>query len=75
MNEVFSKSVLDIDADAEISRIVQTVRHQLGRVLRRRGAVIGLSGGIDSSVTAALCVHAVGKERVLGLFHAGGRIR
>jgi len=30
--------------------------------------VVGLSGGIDSSVAAALCVRALGPERVLGLF-------
>ena len=31
------------------------------------GVVLGLSGGIDSSVTAALCVNALGKEKVIGL--------
>ena len=30
-------------------------------------AVIGISGGKDSSVAAALCVHALGKERVIGV--------
>jgi NAD+ synthase len=35
---------------------------------RRRGAVLGLSGGIDSSVVAALCVRAFGRDKVLGLF-------
>ena len=34
---------------------------------RRRGAVIGLSGGIDSTLVAALCVRALGKNRVLGI--------
>ncbi len=34
---------------------------------RRRGAVVGMSGGIDSSVVAALCVRALGPERVFGL--------
>ena len=29
--------------------------------------MVGLSGGVDSSVTAALCVKALGKERVFGL--------
>jgi len=29
--------------------------------------VVGLSGGIDSSVTAALCTNALGKERMIGL--------
>ncbi len=33
----------------------------------KKGVVIGLSGGIDSGVTAALCARAVGKENVLGL--------
>ena len=33
-----------------------------------KGVVIGLSGGVDSSVTAALCVRALSKERVLGVF-------
>jgi NAD+ synthase len=40
------------------------VAHQL----KRKGVVVGLSGGIDSSVVAALCVQALGRERVLGLF-------
>jgi len=36
--------------------------------LRRRGAVLGISGGVDSAVVAALCARALGKDRVLGLF-------
>ena len=35
--------------------------------LKRRGVVIGLSGGVDSSVTTALAVKALGQARVLGL--------
>lgn len=34
---------------------------------KRRGAVVGLSGGIDSAVTAEICVRALGKEKVFGL--------
>jgi NAD+ synthase len=65
---VFTKNALDLDPSAEVTRITSALREiVLGR-LRRRGAVVGLSGGIDSSVVAALCVHAFGKERVLGLF-------
>ena len=37
------------------------------RFLRRRGVVLGLSGGIDSSVSAALAVAAFGAEKVLGV--------
>jgi NAD+ synthase len=62
------KDVLSLDADAEIERIAQSLRAQVLGEFRRRGAVLGLSGGIDSSVVAALCVRAFGKEKVLGLF-------
>ena len=59
--------VLALDAPAETQRIANTLRDQIRRHLRRRGAVIGLSGGIDSSVSAALCVKALGPDNVLGL--------
>jgi NAD+ synthase len=62
----FSKEVLRLDAAAETDRIVQQLRDAL-RHLKRRGLVLGLSGGIDSSVTAALAVRAVGPERVFGI--------
>ncbi|CAJ1001793.1 MULTISPECIES: NAD(+) synthase [Bacillales] len=32
------------------------------------GAVVGISGGIDSAVSAALCVRALGRERVIGVW-------
>jgi NAD+ synthase len=67
-NEQFSVSVLQLDAEAEIARIAQAARAQVLMALRRRGAVVGLSGGIDSSVVAALCARALGKDRVLGVF-------
>lgn len=35
-------------------------------------AVVGISGGKDSSVTAALCVEALGKDRVLGVLMPNG---
>ncbi len=63
----FSAAALRLDAAAEIHRIAAAIRNQVLRRLRRRGAVIGLSGGIDSSVTAALCVAALGRERVLAV--------
>jgi NAD+ synthase len=65
---VFSKNVLDVDAAAVTDAIAGSIRAQVMGTLRRRGAVVGLSGGIDSSVVAALCVRALGKEKVLGLF-------
>jgi NAD+ synthase len=57
---------LQLDAEAEIARIGGAIRAQLG-MLRRRGAVVAVSGGIDSSVVAALCARAVGAERVVVL--------
>src|ERR1041385_8838015 len=63
----FSNDLLGIDAAREVDRIAGAIEEQVFRVLRRRGAVLGLSGGIDSSVAAALCIRALGKGRVLGL--------
>ena len=57
---------LAIDCAAETERITRMLRRYLGK-FHRRGFVVALSGGIDSSVTAALCVRAVGADRVFGL--------
>ena len=64
---LFSQDVLRIDAAGAAKHIEDSVREQVLQVLRRRGAVVGMSGGIDSSTVAALCARALGKERVLGL--------
>lgn len=63
----FSESFLQINAAAECERIVEALRRQLLKDLNRRGVVLGLSGGVDSSVVAALCVRAVGPAKVLGI--------
>lgn len=59
---------LKLDAEREIDRIGQALREQVLGQLRRRGAVVGISGGIDSAVVTALCVRAFGPDKVLGLF-------
>jgi len=59
---------LKINPAAECDRIVATIRDMVLAQCRRKGAVIGVSGGIDSSVTAALCVRALGPEKVIALF-------
>ncbi len=64
----FSAEVLKIDAAQVAERIEIAIRDIVVGQLRRKGAVLGLSGGIDSSVTAALCVRALGHDRVIGLF-------
>jgi NAD+ synthase len=63
----FSPDVLRLDAAREAERIEQGIRRIIFDRFRRKGAVLGLSGGIDSSVTGALCARALGSERVLGL--------
>ncbi len=60
-------TALHLDPAQETERIAEAIREQVSGQLRRKGVVLGLSGGIDSSVTAALCVRALGADRVLGL--------
>jgi NAD+ synthase len=60
-------NVLDIDERSEVERLCGGLRQAAATVLRKRGAVIGISGGVDSAVCAALAVRALGPERVLGL--------
>ena len=64
----FSADVLGIDAEQVTARIAEAISSQVLGTLRRRGVVVGLSGGIDSSVCAALSVRALGPKRVLGVF-------
>jgi NAD+ synthase len=56
-----------LDADAEIEKITSRVREILRTELHRTGLVVAISGGVDSSVCAALCVRAVGASKVFGL--------
>ena len=58
---------LQLNPAEETERIAAALRQQLGEALSRRGFVVGMSGGIDSSVCAALAVRAVGPEHVFGL--------
>ena len=58
--------VLAIDAQAEVARIGASLVESL-RAHHRRGLVIAMSGGVDSSTCAAIAVRAVGARRVFGL--------
>jgi NAD+ synthase len=62
----FGPASLRIDPEAETARIAESLTAYLTQS-RRRGVVVALSGGIDSSTVAVLCVAALGKERVFGL--------
>src|SRR3989442_4452469 len=52
----FTKQALDIDARAESDRIGSLLVQAVRKALRRQGAIVGISGGVDSSVGFALCV-------------------
>ena len=62
-----SKDMLRIDPEKEIERIGGLLKDYLRKTLKRRGLVIGLSGGIDSSVTAGIVAKTLGPDRVLAL--------
>lgn len=68
MKKLFSKDILNIDPATVAQKIEEVLRHQILREFKKRGAVVALSGGIDSSVTTALCARALGPDRVLALF-------
>jgi NAD+ synthase len=63
----FSADALRTDPAAATDRIAAAIRVQVLRRLRKRGVVLGLSGGIDSSVTAALCARALGPDKVFAV--------
>ena len=62
----FRRESLEIDVPEETERISRFIQQQ-ALAMRREGAVVGLSGGIDSALSATLCVRALGREKVLGL--------
>lgn len=78
MSDVLSRSyrvsqstqtdLLRIDPAEVTERVVEALRRQVGELLRRRGLVVAISGGVDSSVCAGLAVRALGPNRVFGLF-------
>jgi NAD+ synthase len=66
--QVIDARVLELDAAAEVERAAGRIRELVFDVLKRRGVVVGISGGIDSAVVVThLCARALGPDRVLGL--------
>lgn len=64
----FSKDMLKI-ADIELfaDNIISRIKKDIHVILRKSGGIVGVSGGIDSSVTFALAVKALGPENVIGI--------
>lgn len=64
----FTKDILELkDVEHVVDKICTKLRNDVFFTLKRKGGVIGLSGGIDSSVTLALTIRALGAENTLGL--------
>jgi NAD+ synthase len=60
-------SAMKIRVEDEASRISEWIKNYIFHRFKRRGAVIGVSGGIDSATVLALCVRALGKGKVIAL--------
>ena len=63
-----SETSLTIDPAPAVERISEALRRHLADDFKRKGYVVGLSGGVDSSVSAALAVQALGPGKVFGIF-------
>ena len=64
---IFSKEILKLEPEREVKKITEQIRSLLSKKIKRRGLVVALSGGIDSSVSLGLAVKAIGPERVFSL--------
>jgi len=67
MSAPFTPAALELDCEAEIARITARMQDIVFNRLRRKGVIVAMSGGVDSSVCAGLAVRAFGPEKVLGL--------
>ena len=65
--EAIDASCLEIDPVSTAHEIEAAIHDIVFTQLRRKGVVVGISGGVDSSVVAALCVRSLGSERVVGI--------
>jgi NAD+ synthase len=67
-SKAFHKDILRIDnLEKLVDQITLKMKEDVFGRFRRRGGVVGISGGIDSSVTLALAARAFGPEKVLGV--------
>lgn len=63
---ILSSKVLKVDPAAVEAKIIRFIKGCVANA-GAKGVIVGMSGGVDSSLTAALCAKALGGERVLGI--------
>jgi NAD+ synthase len=63
----FDKNILSIDPPKVSEEICEFIQKVVFDEFKREGAVVGLSGGIDSALVGTLSVKALGKENILGV--------
>lgn len=64
----FTKDIIKLEnVQQTCDNIIKKLRNDVITVLNRKGGIVGISGGIDSSVTLALTVKAFGSENVIGI--------
>jgi NAD+ synthase len=67
IEKTFHPEILKLDPEKEVNRIVENIKHTIFNVLKRKGGVIGVSGGIDSAVVLGLAVRAIDPGRLVTL--------
>ena len=69
----FEKFEKDFDVKKETQNVIEWIRDFFHKNGEGCNAVVAISGGKDSSVVAALCVRALGKDRVHGVLLPNGK--
>jgi NAD+ synthase len=63
----FDKNSILINPKEEVDNIVEAIKYSVHNIFKKRGAVIGVSGGVDSSVVLALTARALGNDKILAV--------
>lgn len=64
---IFSRDILKLNCQEAACEIQNFIKNEVFNKFKKKGAILGLSGGVDSALSAALCVNALGAENVIGL--------
>jgi len=67
LEQKYQHEMIDFDRDQAVEKICRSMRDAMRTTLHRRGLVVAVSGGIDSSVCAALAVKALGAGKVFAM--------